>query len=79
MTVTLSKELEAEVKERMARLGLSGPEEVIAVALRRWAEDDLMASIHPDWLEAELLKGVESAHQPWEAEFEALRERNEAS
>ncbi len=76
MTVTLSKELEAEVKERMAALGLSEPEEVIEVALRRWAGDDLVANLDPNQLETELLKGVRSPHRPWEAaEFENLRER----
>jgi len=76
MTVTLSKELEAEVKERMAALGLREPEEVIEVALRRWAGDDLVANLDPKWLEAELLEGVRSPHRPWEAaEFETLRER----
>ena len=76
MTVTLSKELEAVVKERMAALGFHEPEEVIEVALRRWAGDDMVAELDPDWLEAELLKGVRSPHRPWDAaEFDALRER----
>ena len=76
MTVTLSKELEAEVKERMAAFGFSQPEEVIEAALRRWAGDEMVEGLDPEWLEAELLKGVQSPHRPWDAaEFEALRER----
>jgi hypothetical protein len=76
MTVTLSKELEAEVKERMTAFGFSRPEEVIEIALRRWAGDEMVEALDPEWLEAELLKGVQSPRRPWDAvEFEALRER----
>ena len=76
MTVTLSKELEAEVQERMTSLGFTQPEEVIEIALRRWAGDEMVAALDPEWLQAELLKGVQSPHRPWDAaEFEALRER----
>ena len=76
MTVTLSKELEEQVNQRMAALGFSQPEEVIEVALRRWAGDDLVEGLDPEWLDAELLKGASSPHRAWEpSEFAALRER----
>jgi Arc/MetJ-type ribon-helix-helix transcriptional regulator len=80
MTVNLSVKAEAYVQELMRDGRYESAEQVIDSLILKQRADDLhdtkFPPLTPEQIEAELLKGVQSPHRPWEpGEFRELARR----